>query len=98
MSASWFYHYTWLTFCETTNVLLCHYCVEADRQRLLTFSTKGDDAFVRNGFSRWKNFLECFAKHEATGTHKEAVMKFSSVAKVNVCAMLNATMKEQQLQ
>ena len=98
VSASWFDCYTWLTFCETRNVLLCHYCVEVDHRRLLTFSTKGDDAFMRNGFSRWKNALECFAKHEATGTHKEAVMKLSSVAKVNVCAMLDARMKEQQLQ
>ena len=98
VNASWFDRYTWLTFCETRNVLLCHYCVEADRHRLITFSTKGDDAFVRSGFSRWKNALERFAKHEATGTHKEAVMKLSSAARVNIGAMLDAGMKEQQLQ
>ena len=49
VSAAWFDHYTWLTLCETRNVLFCHYCVEAHRQRLIMFSTKGDDAFVRNG-------------------------------------------------
>ena len=42
--------------------------------------------------------LECFAKHETTSTHKEAVIKLSSAAKVNICAMLDAKMEEQQLQ
>lgn len=81
VSASWFDRYTWLTLCETRNVLLCHYCVEADRRCLITFSTKRD-AFVRNGFSRWKNALERFSKHEATSTHKEAVLKLHSAARV----------------
>lgn len=97
MSASWFDHIAWLTFGETRNVLLCHFCVEADCQRLITFSAKGDGAFVRSSFSRWKNALEHFAKHEATGTH-EVVMKLSSVVRVNIGAMLDAGMKEQQLQ
>ena len=48
-------------FCETRNVLLCHYCVEADRWKLITFSTKGDDAFVKSSFSRWKNALSALA-------------------------------------
>ena len=45
--------------------------------------------------------LECFAKHEATSTHKEAtsthkeaVIKLSSAAKVDICTMLYARMKE----
>ena len=98
VSASWFDRYTWLTLCETRNVLLCHFCVEADRRRLITFSTKGDDAFVKSGFSRWKNALERFAKHEAASTHKEAVLKIKSAASVNIGAILDARMKEQQLQ
>ena len=98
VSASWFDRYPWLTFCETRNVLLCHYCVEADRRKLITFSTKGDEAFVKSGFSRWKNALECFGKHEAASTHKEAVLKIKSAASVNIGAILDARTKEQQLQ
>ena len=97
VSASWFDRYAWLTLCETRNALLCHYCVKAHRQRLLNFSTKGDDAFVRSGFSRWKNALECFAKHEASSTHREAMMKLQNVASVNIGAILDSKRKEQQL-
>ena len=57
VSASWFDRYTWLTLCETKNVLFCHCFVEAHIQRLITFSQKGDDAFVSSVFSRWKNAL-----------------------------------------
>lgn len=96
VSASWFDRYTSLTLCETRNVLLCHFCVEADRRRLITFSTKGDDAFVKSGFSRWKKALECFAKHEASSTHKEAVLKIKAAGSVNIGAILNARLKEQQ--
>ena len=97
VSAAWSDRYTWLTLCETRNVLLCHYCVEADCRRLITFSTKGDEAFVKSGFSRWKNALELCAKHEATSTHKEAVLKIKSAASVDIGAILDAKTKEQQL-
>ena len=79
VNASWFDRYPWLTLCETRNVLLCHYCVEADRWKLITFSTK-EDAFMKSGFSRWKNAHERFGKHEAASTHKEAVLKIKSAA------------------
>ena len=98
VSASWFDRYTWLTLCETRNVLLCYFCVETDHRRLITFSTKGDDAFVKSGFSRWKYALERFAKHEAASAHKEAVLKIKSAASVSTGAILDARMKEQQLQ
>ena len=80
VNGSWFDHYTWLTLYETRNVLLCHFCVEANCRGLITFSTKGDDAFVKNGFIRWKNSLEYFNKHEASRTHKEALVKINSAA------------------
>ena len=90
VSASWFDRYTWLTLCETKNVLFCHCCVEAHSQRLITFSQKGDDAFVSSGFSRWKNALEHL--------HRKAVMKLQNVAIVNIGAILDDKRKERQLQ
>ena len=77
-------------------MLLCHCCVEAHRRQFVTFATKGDDAFVKNGFSRWKNALECFAKYEASNTHREAVMKLRNVASMSIGASLDARRKEQQ--
>ena len=83
VNVSWFDHYPWLTLCETRNVLLCHYCVEADCWKLITFSTK-EDAFVKSSSPRWKNALEHFGKHEAASTHKEEVLKIKSAASVNI--------------
>ena len=98
-SALWFDRYTWLTLCETRNVLFFHCCVEAHSQHLIAFSRKGDDAFVSSGFSRWKNALKRFAKQEASSVHihREAVMKLQNVASVNIGAVLDKR-KEQQLQ
>ena len=52
---------------------------------------------MKSGFSRWNNALEHFTKHEATSTHKEAVLKIKSAASVNIGAILDAKTKEQQL-
>ena len=41
VSASWFDRYSWLTLCETKNVLFCHCCVAAHRnasQSMVLFS------------------------------------------------------------
>ena len=35
VNADWFDRYSWLTLCETRNVLLCHCCVVADRWGLI---------------------------------------------------------------
>lgn len=45
-----------------------------------------------------ENALEHCAKHEAASTHKEAVLKIKSAASVNIGAIIDARMKEQQLQ
>ena len=37
VNADWFNRYTWLTLCETHNVLFCHTCVQANRHELITF-------------------------------------------------------------
>ncbi len=78
--------------------MLCHCCVEAHRRRLITFSKKGGDAFVKTGSCGWKNALERFARQEASNTHMEAAMKLRSVATVNVAEILDVKRKEQQLQ
>ena len=98
VNTAWFDRYSWLTLCETRNVLLCHCCVEAHCLCLITFSKKGEEAFVTAGFCHWKNALERFARHEASNTHMEAVMNVRSVATVNIAGVLNTKRKEQQLQ
>ena len=79
-------------------MLLCHCCEEAHRRRLVTFATKRDDAFMKNGLSRWKNALEYFAKHETSSTHRETIMKLCNVASMSINASLDARRKEEQFQ
>ena len=97
VNSDWFNCYLWMTLCKTWNVLFCHSCMEADRKKLITFSMKSDEAFLRMGFSAWKNALAWFVKHHASDTHKEAVAKLHRVATVNIAAALNSKAKEQQL-
>ena len=98
VNASWFDRYTWLTLCETRNVLFCHCCVEAHSQRLIAFFRKGDDAFVSSDFSWWKKDLERFSKHKTSNVHSGDVMKLQNVASVHISAVLDDKRKEQQLQ
>jgi hypothetical protein len=41
VNSSWFTRFPWLTLCETRCVLLCLYCVEAKRRKLLTKEAGG---------------------------------------------------------
>ena len=94
VSTSWF---TWLSLCESRNVLLCFYCFTARRKQLLTFSKKMDDAFSRTGFSNWKKAIERFKQHEKSQSHSEAVLIVQSVETVNVRAILDSSHKKLQL-
>ena len=97
MNSDWFDGYEWLTLCKTRNVLLCHRCVEADSRKLITFSIKSDDAFLKMDLSASTNALAWFAKHEAFDTHREAVENLHSIATVKIAAALNSKAKEQQI-
>ena len=70
VNSCWFRHYEWLTLCKRRNVLFCYSCMQANGQKLITFSKRSDDAFITVGFSAWKNALTRFAKHESSDTHR----------------------------
>lgn len=63
---SWFTHYPWLSLCQTRQKLFCFYCQNAERRGLITFSTKGDNAFSKTGFCNWKKAGERLRKHEGS--------------------------------
>ena len=51
---------------------------------------------MTTGFSNWKKALEKFAKHECSHTHKESMLKLSTVNQENVVAALDVNAKKQQ--
>lgn len=94
VKASWFKQYPWLSLCETRSKLFCFYCSIAEHRGLMTFSTKADAAFSKEGFCNWKKGLQRFTTHESSQAHSEACMKLKS--SVNIGGILDRAHKEQQ--
>ena len=70
--SSWFTKWTWLHYCEEADVVFCHTCVLALRQKKMQ-RNRGDVAFTSKGFSNWKDATIGFKNHEASASHKEAL-------------------------
>ena len=69
---SWFTNWPWLHYCEDSDIVFCHTCVSALRQKKMQLN-RGDASFVSKGFSNWKDGTIEFKNHEASASHKEAL-------------------------
>lgn len=69
---SWFTKWPWLHYCEDADVVFCHICILALRQKKMQLN-RGDTSFVSKGFSNWKDGTIGFKNHEASASHKEAL-------------------------
>lgn len=69
---SWFEKFPWLHYIEDRDVVVCHECIQAFRE-------KRDDpagiepSFIKNGFSNWKKALERFRGHQKSRYHVDSV-------------------------
>ena len=74
----WYNSYPWLprSLCTTKKKAYCFYCRNAVQQGLLTFSSKAEEAFSRNGFNNWRKALENFEVHAHSLARGEATMKW----------------------
>ena len=52
--SSWFMRWTWLHYCEDTDVVFCYTCVLVLRQKKMQLNI-GGFAFTSKGFSNWKD-------------------------------------------
>ncbi len=68
---SWFVRWSWLHYSETDDAAFCFICIKADKAGKLRSGTK-DQAFIRRGFTNWKDGPESFRRHEEIKCHKEA--------------------------
>lgn len=96
VQSTWFTQHPWLTLCETRKKLFCFYCSAAETRKLMTFSTKAEDAFSKLGFFNWKKASQRFIKHESSQAHAEARMKVQSRADVG-SLLSQAHKKEQEM-
>ena len=64
--------WTWLHYCESTDVVFCHTCVLALKQKKMQ-RNRGDTSFVSKGFSNWKGATIGFRNHKGSISHKEAL-------------------------
>ena len=94
VQSSWFSQYRWLTFCETRRRLFCFYCTQAENKKLITFSSKAEDAFSKIAFCNWKKASQQFIKHESSHGHSEACMKIQN--KANIASMLSEVCRKEQ--
>ena len=49
---SWFTNWPWLHYCKDSDVVFCHTCVSALRQKKMQLN-RGNVFFVSKGFSNW---------------------------------------------
>lgn len=70
--ASWFLRWKWLHYDEANDLVFCHPCMKAHAEGKLRCRTL-EPAFIRKGFSNWKDATSLFRKHEESSCHKEAV-------------------------
>ena len=70
--ATWFDQWNWIHYDESADVVFCHVCAKADEQGKLKASSK-DLAFLRKGFTNWKDATEGFRRHELSKCHQDAV-------------------------
>jgi hypothetical protein len=61
------------------------------------FSKKGENAFATNGFRNWKDAIRCFKKHEASQSHREAILKWTHYIKApSITTQLSQQIKDEQ--
>lgn len=92
----WYKDYCWLPYCVPRSRVFCFYCHIASSKGLLTFSSKGEQAFVDIGFNNWKKAIQRFQEHEQSQAHKEAVLKVNVLQQPSVAILLNHQLEQDQ--
>ena len=69
----WLYDvFSWLDYEENKDVVFCHICRKADQSQQLNVQSK-KSAFIKSGFSNWKDALNKFRSHEKSTCHHVAI-------------------------
>ena len=63
---------------------------------MLTFSSKAETTFTREGFNNWKKAIEKFRNHAGSNAHGEAVLKWQILQATPVSEQLNTQLRQDQ--
>ena len=98
--SSWFDKWSWLHYLEDQDIVLCFTCARAHAENKLQWSSNADFAFVKKGFSNWKDATGKFGIHAASKCHKEAVLKLVTLPSTtkDVGESLSAAHQQEKLQ
>ena len=98
--SSWFDKWSWLHYLEDQDIVLCFTCARAHAENKLQWSSNADFAFVKKGFSNWKDATGKFGIHTASKCHKEAVLKLVTLPSTtkDVGESLSAAHQQEKLQ
>ena len=67
-----YYKYSWLHYVQSTDTVLCYFCMVVKKLKL-PISKNKDSAFSVNGFCNWKNATSKFEKHQASVSHHQSI-------------------------
>ena len=73
--SSWFKQYRWIHYDEEQDLVFCHTCVKAYKEKKLTSSSNLDPCFISRGFYNWKDASVKLKAHELSKCHQESVLK-----------------------
>ena len=79
--AEWFKCHSWLHYDEGKDLALYYLCMQARMENKLASSKCADEASTTRGLANWKDAKICFAKHENSNCHKEAIQSIVRIPK-----------------
>ena len=76
--------------------MLCVFCRYAKAHKMVTFCLHSDPTFTDSGFDNYKRAVEKLTQHEASMTHREAVMKCFAVCGPSIDSTLTTQLQKKQ--
>ena len=70
--SEWCTKYPWLHYDVEKDAAFCYLCMRATQEGKFLTSSKRDPAFLKRGFTYWKEATVAFKKHQASDCHREA--------------------------
>ena len=93
--ASWFEKFPWLHYDEGFDGARCHVCYGQSKKCAIDSCRNQEDAFIRTGYSNWKNAIENFRKHETSLCHRTAISCDNALSETsgNIFELINESSK-----
>lgn len=92
---SWFKEFTFLSYVESSDKVICFTCAKSIEQKLADVSKVKKDAFLK-GFNNWKKVHEKCRAHQLSELHRHCMEKRENMRLTHVNAQLLKENEKQQ--